>query len=102
MPAAVHVAAGAEDPVNIALAGAVTALEIPLTGSLIETEMLRTYCGVGRRQAVARHTFGVLAGLSRSRAYVAAPIVIADHVAGFVHADAYSSRRVLTAADRVR
>jgi DNA-binding CsgD family transcriptional regulator len=102
MPAAVHVAAGADDELNIALVAAIRTVEIPLTSSLIETEMLRRRASVlidGR--AVARHTSGSLATLSRSRAYVAAPIVVADRVAGFLHADAYSSGRPLTAADRV-
>jgi DNA-binding CsgD family transcriptional regulator/GAF domain-containing protein len=102
MPAAVHVAAGEQDQVNMALVGAVKALEIPLTGSLIETEMLRRRTAVlVDATTVDRHTVGGLAELSRSRAYVAAPILIADHVAGFVHADAYSTQRVLTVADRV-
>jgi DNA-binding CsgD family transcriptional regulator/putative methionine-R-sulfoxide reductase with GAF domain len=102
VPAAVYVAAGTEDEVNLALVEAIRRLEIPLTSSLIETELLR------RRRSmlvdgttVDRHTFGQLATLSHSRAYVAAPIVIGDRVAGFLHADAYSSARMLTQADRV-
>jgi LuxR family transcriptional regulator, regulator of acetate metabolism len=102
IPAAVHVAAEADDEVNVRLLAAVRTLEIPLTNSLIETEMLRRRTSVlVDGTAVARHTFGLLAALSRSRAYVAAPIVIADRVAGFLHADVYSSPRMLTAADRV-
>ena len=102
VPAAVHVAAGAGDEVNVRLVAAIGTLEIPLTSALIETEMLRRRTSVlVDGTAAARHTFSVLAALSRSRAYVAAPIVIADHVAGFLHADAYSSARMLTAADRV-
>jgi DNA-binding CsgD family transcriptional regulator len=102
VPAAVHVAAGAGDEVNIRLVAAIRALEIPLTSALIETEMLRRRTSVlVDGTAAARHTFSVLGALSRSRAYVAAPIVVADHVAGFFHADAYSSARMLTAADRV-
>ena len=102
VPAAVYVAAGAGDEVNIRLAAAIGTLEIPLTSALIETEMLRRRTSVlVDGTAAARHTFSVLGALSRSRAYVAAPIVIANHVAGFFHADAYSSARMLTAADRV-
>lgn len=102
VPAAVYVAAGAGDEVNVRLVAAIRALEIPLTSSLIETEMLRRRTSVlVDGTAAARHTFSVLGALSRSRAYVAAPIVVADHVAGFFHADAYSSARMLTAADRV-
>ena len=102
VPAAVHMAAGAGDEVNVGLVAAIRTLEIPLTSALIETEMLRRRTSVlVDGTAVARHTFSVLAALSRSRAYVAAPIVIANHVAGFLHADAYSSARMLTAADRV-
>lgn len=102
VPAAVHVAAGAGDEVNVGLVAAIGTLEIPLTSALIETEMLRRRTSVlVDGAAAARHTFSVLGALSRSRAYVAAPIVIANHVAGFFHADAYSSARMLTAADRV-
>src|SRR5690348_2065312 len=100
VPAAVHVAAGAGDEVNVGLVAAIGTLEIPLTSALIETEMLRRRTSVlVDGTAAARHTFSVLGALSRSRAYVAAPIVIANHVAGFFHADA--SARMLTAADRV-
>ena len=102
VPTAVHVEAGADDEVNVALAAALTTLEIPLTSSLIETEMLRKRISMlVDGTAKARHTFGPLAGLTRSRSYVAAPIVIANRVVGFLHADRYSSRRKLTAADRV-
>jgi DNA-binding CsgD family transcriptional regulator len=102
VPAAVHVAAGAGDEVNVALVAAIRTLEIPLTSALIETEMVRRRTSVlVDGTAVGRHTFSVLGALSRSRAYVAAPIVIANHVAGFLHADAYSSARMLTAVDRV-
>jgi len=102
VPAAVYVAAGAGDEVNIRLAAAIGTLEIPLTSALIETEMLRRRTSVlVDGTAAARHAFSALGALSRSRAYVAAPIVIANHVAGFFHADAYSSARMLTAADRV-
>ncbi len=102
VPAAVHVAAGAGDEVNVGLVAAIGTLQIPLTSALIETEMLRRRTPVlVDGTAAARHTFSVLGALSRSRAYVAAPIVIANHVAGFFHADAYSSTRRLTAADRV-
>jgi len=102
MPAAVHVAAGADDELNVALVAAIRTVEIPLTSSLIETEMLRRRASVLiDGPAMARRTSGSLAVLSRSRAYVAAPIVVADRVAGFLHADAYSSGRPLTAADRV-
>jgi LuxR family transcriptional regulator, regulator of acetate metabolism len=101
-PTALYVAAGSGDEVNVRLAAAIRTLEIPLTSALIETEMLRRRTSVlVDGTAAARHTVSVLAALSRSRVYVAAPIVIADHVAGFLHADAYSSARMLTDADRV-
>lgn len=102
VPAAVHVAVGTGEEVNVGLVAAIRKLEIPLTSALIETEMLRRRTSVlVDGTAVARHTVSVLGALSRSRAYVAAPIVIVNHVAGFLHADAYSSARMLTAADRV-
>jgi DNA-binding CsgD family transcriptional regulator/GAF domain-containing protein len=102
IPAILHIGAGLDDPVNIRLAETITTLEVPLTGSLIETDILRRRAAtLVDGAAVERHPSHILAGVTQSRAYVAAPIVIADRVAGFVHADTYSSRRVLTSADRV-
>ena len=102
LPAAIHVARGADDPVNVRLVNAITTLEVPLAGSLVETGMLRRRSAVlVAGDAVEGQPSHVLAALSRSRAYVAAPIVIAGRVAGFLHADTYSTRRTLTAADRV-
>ena len=73
VPAAVHVAAGAGDEVNVGLVAAIRTLEIPLTSALIETEMLRRRTSVlVDGTAAARHTFSVLGALSRSRGYVAA------------------------------
>jgi DNA-binding CsgD family transcriptional regulator len=105
-PAAVHVAVGADDQVNVALVTALRALQIPLTGSLIETEVLRHRAPMLVEQVPttgttsALHVFEGLAELLRSRAYVVAPVVIGDRVAGFLHADACASGRELTAADR--
>jgi LuxR family transcriptional regulator, regulator of acetate metabolism len=102
VPAAVYVAAGADDAINLGLIEAIRTLEIPLTSSLIETELLRRRTSMlVDGTAVDRHTFGQLAALSHSRAYVAAPIVVGDRVTGFLHADAYSSARNLTHADRI-
>ena len=102
LPEAVHIATGADDEVKVALAASITTLEIPLTSSLMETEMLRRRTSMlVDGSTVGRHTFGALAELSGSCAYVAAPILIADRVAGFLHADVYYSRRVLTSADQV-
>jgi DNA-binding CsgD family transcriptional regulator len=100
-PAAVHVAVGAADEVNAALVTALRTLEIPLTGSLAETEVLRRRTPMlVAGTSSARHTFEGLAELFGPRAYVVAPIVIADRVAGFLHADAFASGRELTVADR--
>jgi DNA-binding CsgD family transcriptional regulator len=102
LPAAVHIARDQDDPVNVSIVSTITTLRVPLTGSLIETEILRKRAAtLVHGQAAQRHRSHVLAGLTQSRAYVAAPIIIADRVAGFLHADTYSSRRLLTAADRV-
>jgi LuxR family transcriptional regulator, regulator of acetate metabolism len=104
-PAAVHVAAGADDEVNVALSAALRTLQIPLTGSLIETEVLRHRTPMlveptAGGTTSAPHTFERLAELLGSSAYVVAPIVIGDRVAGFLHADDYASGRELTVADR--
>ena len=96
-PAAVHVAVGADDEVNLALVAALRALQIPLTGSLMETEVLRhrTPMLVAGTSSTL-HTFERLAELIGPGAYVVAPIVIGDRVAGFLHADAFASGRELT------
>jgi DNA-binding CsgD family transcriptional regulator len=105
-PAAVHVAVGPDDEVNSTLVAALLALQIPLTGSLIETEVLRHRTPMLVEQVPtapttsALHVFERLAELLRSRAYVVAPVVIGDRVAGFLHADACTSERELTVADR--
>jgi DNA-binding CsgD family transcriptional regulator len=105
-PAAVHVAVGADDEVNVALVAALRALQIPLTGSLIETEVLRHRAPMlvepmpAAGTTSAPRVFEGLAELLRSRAYVVAPVVVGDRVAGFLHADACTSGRELTVADR--
>jgi DNA-binding CsgD family transcriptional regulator len=98
VPAALHVAVAADDEVNVALAAAIGTLEIPLTSSLIETDVLRRRSSIVVDDAATDHP---LVELSRARAYVAAPIVITESVAGFLHADVCSSPRRLTSADRV-
>jgi DNA-binding CsgD family transcriptional regulator len=100
-PAAVHVAVGADDEVNVALVAALRTLQIPLTGSLVETEVLRHRAPMlVAGTSSAPHTFEKLAELFGPGAYVVAPIVIGDRVAGFLHADAFASGRELTVADR--
>jgi DNA-binding CsgD family transcriptional regulator len=106
-PMAVHVAVGGVgDEVNVALTGALCALQVPLRGPLVETEVLRRRAPMlieptrSAGTTSARHMFERLAGLLGSSAYVVAPVVIGDRVAGFLHADAYKSRRPLTVADR--
>jgi DNA-binding CsgD family transcriptional regulator len=100
-PGAVHVAVGADDQVNARLLASFPAVEVPLISALVETEVLRHRVPMLVGAAPAGHTSSRLGELSRSRAYVVAPIVIADRVAGFFHADTYTSRRMLTAADKV-
>jgi DNA-binding CsgD family transcriptional regulator/GAF domain-containing protein len=101
LPAVLHVAVATEDEVNVALAAEIGALQIPLTNSLIETELVRRRSSAlveyAREDRRSRRS---LVGLSNTRAYVAAPIVVGDRVAGFLHADAYSSPRRLSATDR--
>jgi DNA-binding CsgD family transcriptional regulator len=99
-PGAVHIAAGTGDSVNAGLPDALSGLRVALTSSLIETEVLRHRVSFLVDRSMAGRTDGRLGELSRSRAYVVAPIVVADRVAGFLHADTYTSRRMLTAADK--
>ena len=105
-PTAVHMAVGMDDEVNATLVAALRALQVPLTGSLVETEVLRHRApmlvepmrSAGTKSAP--RTFERLAELLGSSAYVVAPVMIGDRVAGFLHADASMSRRALTVADR--
>jgi len=105
-PTAVHVAVGVDDEENVTLVAALCALQVPLTGSLVETEVLRHRAPMlvepirSAGTTSAPHTFEMLAGLLGSPAYVVAPVVIGDRVAGFLHADAFASGRELTVADR--
>jgi LuxR family transcriptional regulator, regulator of acetate metabolism len=104
-PAAVHVAAGTDDEANITQIVALRAPPVPLTGSLPETQVLRHRVPMlvevpPEEATAASHTVGRLAGPLRSRAYVVAPVVIGDRVAGFLHADTCTSERELTVADR--
>jgi DNA-binding CsgD family transcriptional regulator len=109
-PTAVHVAVGVDggvdDEEHVTLVAALCALQVPLTGSLVETEVLRHRAPMlvepmrSAGTTSARHTFERLAELFGPRAYVVAPIVIGDRVAGFLHADAFASGRELTVADR--
>jgi DNA-binding CsgD family transcriptional regulator len=102
LPAVLQVAVAPEDEVNVALAAGIRALEIPLTSSLIETELVRRRSSALVEDARQdRRSFRPLIELSNTRAYVAAPIVVADRVAGFLHADVYSSPRRLSVTDRV-
>jgi DNA-binding CsgD family transcriptional regulator len=102
VPTAIHVAIGADDEVNISFAETAMNLEIPLTTSLVETDVLRRRASMlVDGSIVERHPSHVLAGLSRSRSYVVAPIVIAERVAGYLHADTYTSERLLCDSDRV-
>lgn len=101
-PQALAVVRGESDPVNRLLARGLRGVSIALNGSLVETEVLR------RRQTLLMnrprprsHSSSVMGELSHSRSYVVAPIVIADRVTGFLHADAFSTGRRLGEVDRV-
>jgi DNA-binding CsgD family transcriptional regulator/GAF domain-containing protein len=100
IPASVHIAAGAGHEVNAGLLSRLPGIRIPLTSLLIETHVLRHREPALVDAALNGRTDGQLGELSRSRAYVVAPIVVADRVAGFLHADTYTSRRTLTLADK--
>jgi LuxR family transcriptional regulator, regulator of acetate metabolism len=101
IPGAVHIAVGADDRVNAGLLSSLPGIRVPLTSSLVETGVLRHRTPALVDAALRGHTDGQLGELSRSWAYVVAPIVVADRVTGFLHADTYTSRRVLTCADKV-
>jgi DNA-binding CsgD family transcriptional regulator len=100
VPAAVHIAAGADDEVNLRLLAAIGVIQVPLTSSLVETGVLRHRAPALVEAAMSGDRDNQLRALSRSRSYVVAPIVVADRVTGFLHADTYTSQRTLTAADK--
>jgi len=99
-PQVLHVAAGTNDPVNVGLAETVDRMQVQLTGTLVETTVLRRRRAmlVDRSMRRLQHC-AALAEFSRSRSYVVAPIAIADRVIGFLHADRRASRRELGSAD---
>lgn len=99
-PAAVHVAAGAGERLNAGLLSNLPGIRVPLTSLLIETHVLRNRVPALVDATLHARTDVQLGELSRSRAYVVAPVVVADRVAGFLHADTYTSRRTLTSADK--
>lgn len=100
IPAAVHVAAGAGERLNAGLLSNLPGIRIPLTSLLMETHVLRNRVPALVDATLHARTDVQLGELSRSRAYVVAPVVVADRVAGFLHADTYTSRRTLTSADK--
>jgi len=73
----------------------------PLDHHLVDTEMVR------RKVSIVVHDVqnrpGVhkpIAGVSRSRSYVAAPLVVGEQVIGFLHADMYYQTREPNELDR--
>jgi DNA-binding CsgD family transcriptional regulator len=99
-PGTVHVAAGADDKVNARLLAAAGGIRVALTSSLIETGVLRHRAPALVDRAMLGSADRRLGELSRSRGYVVAPVVVADRVIGFLHADTYTSRRALTTTDK--
>lgn len=99
-PAGLHVAVDADGRVNAGLRSKLPGIRIPLTSAVIETDVLRNRMPALVDASACDRTDGRLGELSRSRAYVVAPIVVADRVAGFLHADTYTSRRTLTPTDK--
>jgi DNA-binding CsgD family transcriptional regulator len=76
-------------------------VEIPLTPNLLETELARRGVPVLSVDPLNdAHTFKELMTVSQTRGYVAAPVMPAGRVLGFLHADCFRSRRMLTQVDR--
>ncbi|WP_050897217.1 LuxR C-terminal-related transcriptional regulator [Patulibacter medicamentivorans] len=101
VPDVLHIAAGEDSEVNGELKQFLDGIEIPLTTSMLEAELVRRRAPalIHDAQGEAR-TFRPLIELSETRAYVVAPIVTTGPVIGFLHADAYWSGRPLTSYDR--
>jgi DNA-binding CsgD family transcriptional regulator len=76
-------------------------LEVPLSTTPMETEMLRRKAPALVSDAGADvRVPHPLMSVARSRGYVAAPIMPTGRVIGFLHADTFGSGRPLTAIDR--
>ena len=74
--------------------------QIPLGSGLAETRMLRRREPVLVRDAATDpRTYKPLVRVTRSPGYVAAPIVAADHVIGFLHADRADQRSPVAPGD---
>jgi DNA-binding CsgD family transcriptional regulator len=101
LPQAIYVTDEGDPELSAALNRYIDGLEIPLTTSLLETELVRRKApALVRDPPNDPRTFHPLMVVSRSRAYVGAPIMPTGRAIGFLHADAYGSDRELTTVDR--
>jgi DNA-binding CsgD family transcriptional regulator len=101
MPEVVCIAAGQDPETTRRTKEFLEGAELPLSPMMLETEL-------ARRRAPALvtdpmndpRTLKELMVASQTPSYVAAPIVSAGRVIGFLHADCFGSGRILTALDR--
>ena len=98
-PTAVHISgddAWAAEVLRIARAE-----PLQINHLLLESEMLRRRGPVLVRDAQNDpRVHGKLAGVTRTRSYVAAPVMPQGHVIGLLHADCYAQRRSVDEVDR--
>jgi DNA-binding CsgD family transcriptional regulator len=101
VPQVLQVVAGVDSPVNTALQELVPGVEIPLSPSMVESELVRRKVPALVQDARSdARLFQPLVELSRTRSYVAAPVIVSGSVLALLHADTYWSGRELRASDR--
>lgn len=87
--------------VSAALRNYLSDLEIPLSASSLEADVVRRRIPMLVSDAGSEtRTYRPLIRLARSTSYVVAPVVVDGTVVALLHADTNISRRVLTSADR--
>ena len=101
IPETWHAATDRMSQTNVAFGRFAKTARIPMVNGMIEAEIVRRRVTalVGDADSEAR-TFPPLIEVAHVRAYVIAPVVSGDAVVGLFHADANTSGRPLTEADR--
>jgi DNA-binding CsgD family transcriptional regulator/GAF domain-containing protein len=100
VPAVLEVKAGI-DPLEAEFRSYVEGARIRLVHTLLETEMLRRRVGALVSDPINDpRTFHKMVEVSRSTSFVAAPIMSAGRVIGFLHADRFGESEPVTTTDR--
>jgi hypothetical protein len=101
VPEHLYIGAGQDPVVTAATEEYLHSVEIPLSPTLLETELARRGAPALVTDPLNHpRTFKDLITVSQTRGYVAAPIMPTGRVIRFLHADCFGSERELTTQDR--